>query len=62
MDPMAARPDFDGLRVNVAVVMNGPVRTLETLLRELESRPGIKVVFVRTSGGRLRVIEDEGRP
>ncbi len=59
---MAGTVDLGDLRVNVGLVLNGSVRTLQALLHELETRPGIKVVYVRTSGSRLRVIEEEGRP
>jgi len=62
MEPMAGTIDLGDLRVNVGLVLNGPVRTLQALLRELENRPGVKVVYVRTSGLRLRVVEEEGRP
>ena len=59
---MAGTVDLGDLRVNVGLVLNGSVRTLQALLHELETRPGIKVVYMRTSGSRLRVIEEEGRP
>ncbi len=59
---MASTIDLGDLRVNVGLVLNGPVRTLQALLRELEDRPGVKVVYVRTSGSRLRVVEEDGRP
>lgn len=59
---MGATVDIGDLRVNVGLVLNGPVRTLQALLRELENRPGVKVVYVRTSGSRLRVVEEEGEP
>jgi hypothetical protein len=62
MESVAGRIDLGDLRVNVGLVLNGPVRTLQAMLQELENRPGVKVVYVRTSGSRLRVVEEEGRP
>ncbi len=58
---MGETADFSDLRVNVGLVVNGSVRTLQALLRELETRPGIRVVYVRTSASHLRVVE-EGHP
>ncbi len=58
---MSANADFTDLRVNLAVVVNGSVGTLQRLLREIESRPGVKVVYVRTSGSHLRIVEEGGR-
>jgi hypothetical protein len=62
MEPMGATVDIGDLRVNVGLVLNGSVRTLQQLLKELETRPGVKVVYVRTSGSRLRVVEEDVRP
>ena len=60
---MAARADaFGDLRVNLAVVLNGEVATLRAVLRDLESRPGVRVVYVRTSGSHLRIVEEGARP
>ncbi len=59
---MAGRVDLGDLRVNVGLVLNGSVRTLQQLLKELETRPGVRVVYVRTSGSRLRVVEEEAPP
>ncbi len=58
---MAATANFGDLRVNLGLVLNGSVGDLQRLLRELEARAGIRVVYVRTSGSRLRVIEEEVR-
>jgi len=59
---MEGKADFAGLRVNVGLVINGSVRELEKLVRELEARRDLKLVFVRTSAARLRVVEEEARP
>ncbi len=59
---MGETADFSDLRVNVGLVLNGSVRTLQALLRELEARPGFRVVYVRTSGSHLRIVEEGGRP
>ena len=59
---MGESADFGDLRVNVGLVLNGPVRTLQALLRELETRPGVRVVYVRTSGSHLRIVEEGGGP
>ncbi len=60
---MSDAPDaFGDLRVNLGVVLNGPVGTLRAILRELEANPRLKVVYVRTSGSHLRVVEEGGRP
>ena len=59
---MDGHADFSDLHVNLGLVVNGSVRALQALLRELETRPGVKVVYVRTSGSRLRVVEEGGRP
>lgn len=53
---------FRDLRVNLGVILNGEVATLRAVLRDLESRPGVRVVYVRTSGSHLRVVEEAGRP
>ena len=58
---MCETADFGELRVNVGLVLSGSVRALQALLRELESRPGIRVVYVRTSGSHLRIVEEGGR-
>ena len=59
---MGETADFGELRVNVGLVLSGSVRTLQALLRELESRPGVRIVYVRTSGSHLRIVEEGGRP
>ena len=59
---MGETADFVELRVNVGLVLSGSVRTLQALLRELESRPGVRIVYVRTSGSHLRIVEEGGRP
>ena len=59
---MGETADFGELRVNVGLVLSGSVRTLQALLRELESRPGVRIVYVRTSGKHLRIVEEGGRP
>lgn len=60
---MAATSDaFRDLRVNLGVILNGDVETLRAVLRDLEGRPGVRVVYVRTSGAHLRVVEEGGRP
>jgi uncharacterized protein related to proFAR isomerase len=50
--------NFTELKVHLAVVLTGGVRNLEDLLREIEKRPGVRVVYVRTSGGKLRITEE----
>lgn len=59
---MSGTADFEDLRVNVGLILNGSVRTLQALLRELEVRPGLRLVYVRTSGSHLRIVEERGRP
>ena len=59
---MGETADFGELRVNVGLVLSGSVRALQALLRELESRPGVRIVYVRTSGSHLRIVEEGGRP
>lgn len=60
---MASTSDaFRDLRVNLGVILNGEVATLRSVLRDLESRPGVRLVYVRTSGSHLRVVEEGGRP
>ena len=59
---MGETADFGELRVNVGLVLSGSVRALQALLRELEARPGIRVIYVRTSGSHLRIVEEGGRP
>ena len=53
---------FRDLRVNLGVIFNGDVATLRAVLRGLESRPGVRVIYVRTSGSHLRIVEEGGRP
>ncbi len=56
---MSESADFSGLRVNLGLVLNGSVSTLQKLPTEIEAQPGVKVVYVKTSGSRLRVTEEE---
>jgi hypothetical protein len=60
---MMATPSdaFRDLRVNLGLILNGDVATLRAVLRELEGRPGVRVVYVRTSGSHLRVVEEGAR-
>ena len=53
---------FRDLRVNLGVVLNGEVATLRAVLRDLEAKPGVRIVYVRTSGSHLRVVEEGARP
>ena len=59
---MKTSADFENLHVSLGVILKGPVNELQRVLHGLESLPAVRVVYVRTSGGRLRVVEDEGRP
>ena len=58
---MGETAEFGELRVNVGLVLTGSVRALQALLHELESRPGVRIVYVRTSGSHLRIVEEGGR-
>ena len=44
-----------------AVVFRGPLEALDAALRAVESVPGLRVVYVKTDAGRLKIVAEEGR-
>jgi hypothetical protein len=50
---------FRGFHGSLGIIFVGPVYDLETLLKELRDRQGaVRVAYVRTSAGRLKVVDD----
>jgi hypothetical protein len=57
--------ELSGVRVSAAFVFVGDLASIDRLVRELESRPGPRCVYVKTSVGRLKIVPDtsaEGSP
>jgi hypothetical protein len=45
------------VRVTGAVVFRGDADTVDAVFNELRTRHGIDVVYVRSGGGKLRIVE-----
>lgn len=50
--------ELKGVRVSAAFVFVGDLASIDRLVRELESRPGPRCVYVKTSVGRLKIVPD----
>ena len=50
--------ELNGVRVSAAFVFVGDLASIDRLVRELESRPGPRCVYVKTSVGRLKIVPD----
>jgi hypothetical protein len=61
---MQPKPPTDPHRVWLtgAVVFRADAGTVESLFSELRSRPELRVVYVRSDGGRLKIVPEEVRP
>jgi hypothetical protein len=44
-----------GVKISVAFVFNGDFEPIDHLVRELQDRTDVKLVYVKTSVGRLRI-------
>lgn len=54
--------DLHRARAVGAVVFDGTLEAVDAVLRDLQIRGGIRVIFVKTTAGtKLRIVED-GRP
>lgn len=57
---MDSKGSFRDIHASLAVVLNGSVANLEALLEELRNRRDVRLVYIRTSAGRLKIVDDDG--
>ena len=57
------KSELEGVRVSVAFVFVGGFESIDRLVRELETRKEPRLVYTKTSVGRLKIVpEEEPRP
>ena len=57
------RAELVGVRVSAAFVFVGNFESIDRLVRELAARTAPRLVFTKTSVGRLKIVlDEEGRP
>lgn len=54
----ARNSDLAGVRVSVAFVFVGNFESVDKLVRELESRKEPRLVYTKTSVGRLKIVPE----
>lgn len=52
------RSDLAGIRVSAAFVFVGSFDAVERLVHELEGRADVRLVYTKTSIGRLRIVPE----
>jgi hypothetical protein len=61
MQPNSGKTEARGLDGTLAVVLRGGLPEIDALLRELRVRSDLRLIYVRTSVGRLRIVDEVGR-
>jgi hypothetical protein len=51
--------DFDDVWLSGAIVVRGALPAIRQLFADVRKRPGLKVVYVRASGARLRILTED---
>jgi hypothetical protein len=58
MNGSGSRPSEHGVQATLALVILGPLAELDRLEREVATRQGVRLVYVKTSPGRLRIVAE----
>ncbi len=57
VEPMAPE-EIDRVRLTGAIVFFGPVSEIQRVFKELEGRPAIRIIYRKTSGRHLKIVDE----